>query len=165
MSLIDIKKKYKQRQEKMKVMVKIDKANLNGEMITFSSKMFSLGVKKIEAEYLMDKAKARIEIIKAKAEKKIRNSPDKQTEKEISAKLVRHPEVMKAHDEYLEAKYLYGIMGIGVTSLSKKSDMLSNLAFNYRKEMDYGYVKESKEKRVKEKSNNNRVNKRRRNNG
>lgn len=151
-----IKKKYKAKVAGFKRQVKINRANLSKDIARNSSYLFSAGLNKSFAEKLRDKAKVNVEVVRAKVREKIEKSKgDKRlTIPQLESRVSSHPEVIQAEMDLVEAKYAFNVCFSAVESLKEKGQQLTNLAYNYRKEMEHGYVKEAKEKRVKDKFKN-----------
>ena len=124
--------------------------------------MFTIGLKKSEAEYLMDKAKSRYEMLIATVKREISNARSKKklTIPQIEAKAKSDKRVRRALNEYNEAKYIYNVTDIAFKYIKEKGQQMTNLAMNYRKELEHGYIKESKGDRVNHKMRDKSVKKR-----
>ena len=124
--------------EKYNRWVNIDRSNLDEELSGNSSLLFHVGLKKVEAQKEMEKAKKMLSVISAKVDRKERSSGERITEKQMDAIKELHPSVRKAHSAYLDAQHTFGIYTVLHISMMDKSTHLTNLAYNYRKEMEYG---------------------------
>lgn len=125
--------------QKFELMVKVDTANLSDEMAKNSARMFKINSMKADAEYLKDKAELRIKVLESFVDRQVRKSSKKKlTEQQIKQRIVRHPKVREAHDRYFEAKWKFNTCWAAASSIAQKGDQLTNLANNYRKELDHG---------------------------
>jgi hypothetical protein len=125
-------------------------------MAQLSSSAFYIGVAKADAEYEMDKAKAKLKVTKARIDKRIRelaakSGKRKPTEKVIEQRIVRHPEVCKVADVYAEARWKFNVCWAAMRAISDKGQQLTNMAYNHRKELEFNYKRKIKEKRANEK--------------
>lgn len=135
----------------------ITKETMNREMSRIHSQIFSVGLLKAEKERSMNKAKAKLIVMKARVDKKIRKTAKKKpSEKEIEKRVACHPSVCSAADEYADAKFEFNVCWAAVNSLNAKADQLANISYNYRKELETirgSKVRENKarESRIKRK--------------
>lgn len=122
-------------------MVRVDESDLSKEMASNSSLMFKIGCMKSDAEYLKDRAENKVKVIEANVDKRIRaraNGGRKPSEDQIKKQIARNNEVKAAQEEYIEAKHKFNICWAAASSIAQKGDQLTNLAYNYRKELEYG---------------------------
>ena len=152
----ELKEKNKRLMDKFDVITKLDKSQLSKEMAQLSSAAFFVGVAKADAEYEMDKAKARLKVTKAKIDKQIRSIANKSaskklTEKVIEQRIVKHPDVCRVADECADAKWKFNVCWAAMRAISDKGQQLTNIAYNHRKELEFNYKRKIKDKRVKEK--------------
>lgn len=155
MELEKLKKKHQEKIERFQKWVKVDRNNLDSELAMNSSRMYSTGLKKSEAEFLMEKAKAVMKQIKARVKMKWSKASvggKRITIPQLDAKVESDPEVMKAEMDYIDAQYVYRICESAFQSIKEKGQQITNLANNRRAELTYKYVKEGKEDRVNEKA-------------
>ena len=142
--------------DKFKLSTKLDKSQLSKEMAQLSSSAFYIGVAKADAEYEMDKAKAKLKVTKARIDKRIREIANKAgkrkpTEKVIEQRIVKHPDVCQVASEYAEAKWKFNVCWAAMRAISDKGQQLTNMAYNHRKELEFNYRRKIKDKRAIEK--------------
>lgn len=143
-------------EERFQVFTQIDKGNLSKEMVQLPSVMFQVGVAKAAAEEKMGRAKAKLKVVKAKVyiaivKREGAKGKRKPSEKTLEHRVAKHPMVCQAADAYETAKKDFNICWAATNALSAKSQMLSNIAFNYRRELEMKVHDKVKEKRVSEK--------------
>lgn len=141
--------------EKFEGVVRVDERNLSKEMARNSSLMFQVGVMKADAEYAKDRAENKIKVLEAKVDKQIRDQASgkkKPSEQQIKARIARHPKIVQAQEDFLEAKWKFSICWTAATSIAQKGEQLTNLAYNYRKELEHGV--KSRINSANEKANN-----------
>lgn len=152
--VFELRKKHKKLREKFSLFTKLDKARLNTEMQRISSMTYSVGETKATAEYEMDMAESRLEVIEAKTDRRIRakfTGKRKPSEQQIKSMVLRHPDVMRAREAFIEAKWKHNLCWAAVKAMDQKGNQLTNMAYNYRKELDRGLGSKVKEDRMKEK--------------
>ncbi len=133
----------------------VDRGNLSKEMARVSSFIFRIGVVKAEAEAKVDKAKARIDVIKAKAGRRIKRKAldkgDKLTVHELNAKIDCSKQVQEAIQDHIDRKFDHNVCWAAANSASAKANQLTNISMNYRKELDAGISSKVKEQRAGDK--------------
>ncbi len=136
-----LRKKYAGLTKELGVMVKVDQANLSEEMARNSSRMFRINLMKADAEYLKDKAEDTVKVLEARLDKQIRiaSVKKKPSEQQIKQRLARSPEICEAREKFFEAKWRFNVCWAAASSIAQKGDQLSNLAYNYRKELEHGF--------------------------
>lgn len=153
----DFRDKHKKRIDRFKAYSKLDEANLSKEMATLSSQIFHVGQVKADAEDKMDRAKDRLAVTKAKVDKQLRqrfSGKEKLSESAITSRIIRHKDVVKAGDEFHDAKWLFNVCWAAMNSMNKKSEQLIAMANDRRKEMEYGMKstkRKSRDERIKNK--------------
>jgi hypothetical protein len=157
-----LKLKYQKMLGRFKVAARIDRNKLSSEMAQNSALLFNVGVSKANAEYDKDKAESRVEVIEARIDKQIRKKASKgrkPSEAQIKTQVARHPDVVAAKDVLAEAKWKFNVCWAAVNSVVQKGDQLSNLAYNYRKELEHGLSSRVNEKTASERVKNFKSNK------
>lgn len=156
MNLEKLKKKYKKKRQKLKSMVKVKRNSLEQELSMNPARLFSAGINKTNAEFIMGKAKANLKSTKARIKLKWSRKTvggKKLTIPQLDAQVDSDKDVMKAEIQFLEAQYVFSLCETAVHAMKEKGQQLSNIAYNHRAEMNYGHVRESKEHRLKEEFN------------
>jgi len=142
--------------KKMGFHPEIKRTQLSREMAKIPSFVFMIGVVKAEAEAKKGRAEDRKKIIKAQVEKKIRkralDDGDKLTEADLKARVNASKRVIKARKDLIEKTYDFNVCWAAATSAKTKSDQLTNISMNYRKELDAGIHSRVKESRAKDKA-------------
>lgn len=133
MSVID---KYKGTRKKHKLLAKVSRARINKEIAEVAGNLYRVGVEKAKAEHIMDMAEISLKLTKAKKGKKYRNSGSKKSEAQIKELVDCNKDVIKARKKHADAKYYHSICFSAVTSQTQKGQQITNLAYNYRKELD-----------------------------
>lgn len=157
MNLDKLKKKYRKKKDKLKKMAKVRPNSLSSELSMNSSRLFNAGINKTNADFLMGKAKSSLKATKARVKLKwSRKKEDgkKLTIPQVEAKVDCDKEVIAAENQYLETKYVFDMCETAVFAIKEKGNQLTNLAHNKRAEMNYNYVREAKEDRLKTKIGN-----------
>lgn len=150
--------------KRMNVWSKVTKETLSKEMAQQASRVFWVGEQKANAEYELDRAKSNLKVVKAKVEASIRKRASKKpTEKEIEGRVAKHDLVCKAADLVAEKKRIFNILWAAQNSLNSKGEQMTNMAYNYRKELDAGNRSRVREESAKQKSKN--IRRRRQRNG
>lgn len=128
----------------------IDVKNLIYEMKMIPSRVRHDGELQSDMEYLEDIAKSKWELKKAEISKRYRRKYRKQSEKVTESYLnelvITHPDVISAHETFLEAKKNHSIAKIKFKSTLAKGDMVKNIGFMVSKEIDQGAYKINKKK-------------------
>lgn len=152
-TLKDVKKKNKRKLRKQERWKKINLSNLDNELRMNPSRMYNVGNKVADAEFLMEKAKAIFEKVEGEAKfkwsRKKRSDGKSYTIPQVDAKVASDADVIKAELDYLEAKHYYNLCRSLSAAMKEKGQQLTNLANNKRAELNYNFVKEGKEKRIK----------------
>ena len=142
-TLDEIKEKYKKRVERFNQWSKIDRNNINKEMAQNPYHLHFAGNKKSEADFLLRRAEYKLKRAESRAFKKIKKK-SKITDTSAKLQIPLDKEVIEAQNECLEMLYLSNICTIATRSLVHKGEQITNIAYNYRKELDYNLVKKSK---------------------
>lgn len=151
---LQLKEKHKKLRMKFKGFVQVDKARLNNEMIQIASITYAVGEIKATSEYEMNMAEKNLEVTEAKIDKSIRDKfsgKRKPSEQQIKSMVLRNPKVLAAREAFIEAKWKHNICWAATNAVSQKGNQLTNLAYNYRKELDRGLGGKVKESKVREK--------------
>lgn len=151
----DLKAKHQGLLDRFKMFTRVNRENLSKDMARNSSLMFHVGEMKAQAEFAKDKAERKIELAEARADKRIRskyNGKKKPSEQQIKGMVQLDAEVKAAKDEFIEAKYKHNVCWSAVSSIAEKGNQLTNLAYNYRKELEHGTRSRVKEERAKHKA-------------
>lgn len=150
----ELKLKYKSMRERFKGLVQVDKSRLTKEMTEIASNVFVIGDAKAQAEYDMGMAEKNLEVVEARIDKKLRTKPSgkrKPSEAELKRMVARHSLVIAAHQQFAEAKYKFNVCWAAVNAITQKGTQLSNLAYNYRKELDSGMASKVRETKAQNK--------------
>src|SRR5689334_6724543 len=126
-----LKEKHKKLRERFSMFTKLDKARLNVEMQRIASMTYSVGETKATAEYEMDMAESRLEVIEARIDKKIRakfTGKRKPSEQQIKTMVLRHTDVLKAREAFIEAKWKFNLCWAAVKAMDQKGNQLTNMA-------------------------------------
>ena len=112
--------------------IRIDEQALDTEWIDQPALVLTYGSNAAKHEFLMDKAKERINIVKAEMDSAIRKNPEKYgiekiTESAITAVIATDTEMQKVNMEFLDAKYEYSMSIAAVRALQDKKSALENL--------------------------------------
>jgi len=145
--------------DKFQFYSKVDKTNLEKEMQQLPSRIFKVGLEKALAEEKMGKAKARLKVMKARVyvdlcKKAGDEGKRKPSEKMLEHRVAKHKEVCAIADEYETAKKDFNICWAAANALSAKEQMLTNIAYNHRKEMEVGIRSRVKDRDINEKVSN-----------
>jgi len=131
----------------------IDIDNLVYEMKMIPSKVRHDGEFQSDMEYLEDMAKAKWELVQANISKRYRKKysarGEKVTEVQIKELVMTHPDVIKAHSDYLEAKKNASIAKVKFKSTLSKGEMVKNIGFMISKEIEQGAHKLNKKKAIR----------------
>lgn len=118
--------------------VQIDKHQLDREWVEQANLLWRYAKAEADAEYAMDRAKERLELVKADLDKKLRSllaSGDrKPTEAVIASAILLHDDCRAASSEHLEAKHVYNVFRAAVKAISQRKDSLENLVWLFGKE-------------------------------
>ncbi len=150
-----LRKKHSKLIEQLELVTRVNPSRLSRDMARLSSLIFRIGVMKSDAEFSKDQAENRIGVIEARIDKKIRakyNGKRKPSEQQIKTMVQAHPLVMEAKDAFIESKWKHSVCWSAASSLVQKGNQLSNLAYNYRKELEQGITGRVKDERAKKKS-------------
>lgn len=149
-----LKEKHKKLRMKFKGFVKVDKSGLNREMIEIASISFAVGEIKATSEYEQDMAEKNLEVTEARIDKSIRDKfsgKRKPSEQQIKNMTIRHPKVIAAREAFIEAKWKHNLCWAATNAVAQKGNQLTNLAYNYRKELDRGVGGKVKQSAAREK--------------
>ena len=102
----------------------------------------------VRMEHIYNKISSKLEVTKANIAKKYRKRyqswNEKITESALHELVVTHTDVMKAQDEYLEAKRKLGIAKSQLKSSLVRTEMISNAGHMIREELKLGIRKPKK---------------------
>ena len=147
-----MKKDIKQEKLRLKEMMKINKTNLSLDMSRNPSYIFRMGCLKNDAERFYKKTENELKTVESAVYRKLKSKMTGSTETEIKHRLAGHAQVKIAQENILEAQHMFNMYKVAVKALDDKSTMLTNLAYNYRKELEHNLVKESREKQLMDKA-------------
>ncbi|NIS11209.1 MAG: hypothetical protein GWN97_04570 [Thermoplasmata archaeon] len=110
----------------------IDPNQLDVECVRFADRFFHWAELAVEAGHLLDRAKLKLEVTKARLEMKCRRKPadfglEKATEKGIEAAVLAHEEYYDAYKGWLAARREAKLLDKAVDSIDAKKRMLDNL--------------------------------------
>jgi len=110
----------------------IDPNQLDLECIKQSDRFFHWCKLAVEAGYVVDRAKLRLDVTKARLEIACRQRPadfglEKSTERGVEASVLSHDEYTVAYKTWLEAKRDCKLLDAAVASMDSKRKMLDNL--------------------------------------
>jgi hypothetical protein len=115
--------------------LKIDKHALDEEWMWQSIRFSDWGEKEVDAQNQVDKAKAKLELTKAKLDSKIRSQAEqsgkKITETYITNTILQEPEYQTALDEYFEAMKTQGSLDVGRKAFEHRKKALEKLTDLY----------------------------------
>ena len=150
MNIID---KHKKTRKKHKLLARVSRASINKEMSEISGNLYKVGVEKAKAEHAMDMAEIALKVKKAKVGKKIRSTGKKKSEAKIKELVDSDKKVTAAREGHAEVKGYHSICFSEVTSQTQKRNQITNLGYNYRKEMDQKSYVNKLERENQEKMN------------
>jgi len=109
--------------------IAIDETALDVEWVDHPRRMLLYCSNVAEAHKEMDLAKERLDFVKATLDQEVRaaQSGPKQTEAQISALVIVHPEYVNASREYIERKYDHEIAVGAVRAFEHRKTALENL--------------------------------------
>ncbi len=112
--------------------IKIDHDSLDVEWLDQPELMMRYSHHQAECALELDKAKERLEVVKADLDKKIRSHPEKfdiakVTETVVSNTIITQTKYTEAHQEMLTAKYDFDIARAAVSAIHGRKDALENL--------------------------------------
>jgi hypothetical protein len=143
--------------EKIKDALKINENNLEYEMVRQSELLYWLGNEVANAEHIADSKKAQLELLESKKSNKFRriayDTGEKMTVDELKSKVKSCKSVINLRDELLDAQRYAKSTQTAHRALVAKGEMLSQLSFNRRKEMDYNIKKKADKQRLRKKLN------------
>jgi len=119
-------------EENYKEDVAIDPDALDVACLNQATLMFNYSQKVAEARRLMDKAKFKIDIVRAECIAEIRKDPqafgmDKFTEKGAETLVETLEDVQNINDDYLSLRYDYDVLSAAVKALEQRKSMLEKL--------------------------------------
>lgn len=113
--------------------LRIDPDHLEKECISQTELYLKYAGPAAEAQLAMDRAKRRLEVVKAGVDFELRQDPaafgitGKVTEAAISNALTLHPTVEKAEAEFIEKKYQHQVLRDATSAVFMRKDMLQEL--------------------------------------
>lgn len=112
--------------------VNIDPNSLDVEWLEQPNMMLKYGRIAAQTKLDMDKAKEKLEVVKAELDKDIRLNPEKYdiaklTESVVASTILLQPEYKEASEAYIEATYEFNMARYAVQAISDRKDALENL--------------------------------------
>jgi len=112
--------------------IRIDPDSLDIEWLDQPNLLLRYAKNSANTRKILDEAKETLDIVKAKADKDIRNNPDdydlnKVTDSSVAAAILLHKEFKEANKEFLEAKYNVEIAQAALNAVNQRKDALENL--------------------------------------
>jgi len=112
--------------------VNIDPNSLDVEWLEQPNLMLKYGRIAAQTKMDMDKAKERLEVVKAELDKDIRLNPEKYgisklTEGVVASTIFLQPEYKEVSEAYIEASYEFNMARYAVQAISDRKDALENL--------------------------------------
>jgi hypothetical protein len=111
--------------------IKINKDQLDVEWVEHPNLFWRYAKAEADAEDTMDRAKERVDLVKADLDKKMRmllaSGDKKPTETVIASAVLLHDDCRAASSEYLDAKHVYNVFRAAVKAFSQRKDALENL--------------------------------------
>jgi hypothetical protein len=112
--------------------ISIDESALDIEWLRQPELTMKYGLEAAQKRKDMDLAKERLDFIRSKLDKEIRENPEsrglvKVTEAAIQNAILLQPEYQSASSDYISAKYEYEIVMVAVKALEAKKAALENL--------------------------------------
>ena len=111
--------------------IQINKHQLDVEWVEQANLFWRYAKAEADAEDAMDRAKERLDLVKADLDKKMRTlllSGDKKpTEAVIMSAILQHSDCRGASSEYLDAKHVYNVFRAAVKAFTQRKDALENL--------------------------------------
>jgi len=112
--------------------VNIDPNSLDVEWLEQPNLMLKYGRIAAQTKLDMDKAKEKLEVVKAELDKDIRLNPEKYdiaklTESVVANTILLQPEYKEASEAYIEATYEFNMARYAVQAISDRKDALENL--------------------------------------
>ena len=118
--------------------ISINKHELDREWVEQANLMWKYAKAEADAEYEMDRAKERLELVKADLDKRMRllltGGDKKPTESVIASAVLLHDECKDASSGYLQAKHTYNVFRAAVKAIAQRKDSLENLVWLFGKE-------------------------------
>ena len=154
-SVKKLKEKHKKKINRFKKYTTINLKKLDEELSMNASRLYSAGMNKADAEFIMDKAKAIWKNEKSKSTmkwSKKRIDGKKLTIPQVTAKVESDTKVLACEMTYLDAKYVFNLCEAAVYGVKEKGQQLANISFNKRAEMNSRSFIKDKETRVKNKT-------------
>ncbi len=110
----------------------IDPNSLDVEWLEQPNLMIKYGRVAAQTKLDMDKAKEKLEVVKAELDKDIRLNPEKYgiiklTEGVVTSTILLQPEYKEASEAYIEASYEANMARYAVQAISDRKDALENL--------------------------------------
>lgn len=112
--------------------VRIDESSLDVMWLDQPRLVMKYAKASAQARKEMDKAKERLEVVKAELDRGIRSDPDKYgvskiTEGVVASTVLLQSEYQKAMEEYIESKYEQNLTQEALRAVSDRKDSLENL--------------------------------------
>lgn len=113
--------------------VEIDKSSLDYEWLRQASLFMYWGEQEVEAQFLRDKTKERMDLKRAELDSQIRKEPksfglgEKVTESAILNCILLHPDYKKINEEYLENTKTVKTIGVAKEAMEHKKKALEKL--------------------------------------
>ncbi len=112
--------------------LEIDKYALDAECMDQPRRFIHWAELLAEATAMKDRSDQALEVTKAQVEQEVRINPeafgiDKVTEAAIKSHTTTHPKVIKAYEEWVQAKYQVNILFAAKEALEQRKSMLENL--------------------------------------
>ena len=118
--------------------ISINKHELDREWVAQADLMWKYAKAEADAEYEMDRAKERLELVKADLDKRVRllltGGDKKPTETVIASAVLIHEECKEASSAHLQAKHTYNVLRAAVKAITQRKDSLENLVWLFGKE-------------------------------
>jgi len=141
--------------------ISIDESALDVEWLRQPELMMKYGREAAQKRKDMDLAKEKLDLIRSKLDKEIRENPEsrglvKITEAAIQNTILLQPEYQSASNDYISAKYEYEVIMVAVKAMEAKKSALENLVRLHGQQYFAGpkvprdLEKEWKEKKEKE---------------
>ncbi len=136
----------------IKTRLKINSKDIDTDIMKQSEYLFWLGNEISKADKDAELKKAQLEIAESKKGNKLRRISadlgEKLTEAALTSKIKASKSVIKMKNELIDANAYAKLVQLAHRSMVVKGDMLTQLGFNRRKEIDYNIRKQvSKQKR------------------
>ena len=138
--------------DKTKKVLKIDKKHLDSEMSRQPSRIASWSENLAEMEETVEKAKGRLKLLEDSyyiAYRKKYLGKKISSETYIKAKVNKNAKVQKEQRNLMHLSKLVSIAKGRMKALTTKSDMMINIGYNQRKELEQGIVRQKEKHKRK----------------